>query len=127
MTGSRLRLAVAATLAVALLGYPLVVLATSGGPSFPGGRGECARPGTGDGQGELELVSEHLSSIPEAERLRDELVKLGFSNMQVKADGCGWWKVTNDGIDSYAQGQSAADELRRAGYDARLEVDPSVP
>ena len=126
MTGARATVAVVATIAVSLLGYPLVVL-SSGGPSFPGGRGECARLGTGDEQGELELVAAHLSSIPDAERLRDELVKLGFSHMQVKGDGCGWWKVTNDGIDSYAQGLSAADEVRRAGYHARLEIDPSVP
>jgi hypothetical protein len=126
VTGARVALAGAAILVAALLGYPLVVLA-SGRPAFPGGRGECAREATGDGQGELELVAAHLASIPDAERLRDELVKLGFTNMQVKGDGCGWWKVTNDGIDSYEQGRSAADELHRAGYGGRLEIDPSVP
>jgi hypothetical protein len=126
MTGARLTLVTAAVVLVPLLGYPLVVLA-SGSSSFPGGRGECARAATGDGAGEIELVSAHLDSIPDAEGLRDRLVALGFSNMQVKADGCGWWKVTNDGIDSYAQGQSAAEEVRRAGFDARLELHPAVP
>jgi hypothetical protein len=127
VSGTRVVLTVAAVLAAALVGYPLVVLATAGAPDFPGGRGECARVATGDGQGELELVAAHLSYLPDAERLRDELVGLGFTNMQVKTDGCGWWKVTNDGIDSFAQGESAAEEVRRAGYDARLELDPSVP
>ena len=126
MTRARLTLATAAVAFVPLLGYPLVVLA-SGAPSFPGGRGECARVATGDEAGEIELVSAHLDSIPDAEVLRDRLVAQGFSNMQVKSDGCGWWKVTNDGIDSYAQGQSAAEEVRRAGFDARLELDPAVP
>jgi hypothetical protein len=114
---------VAAIVAVPLLAYPLVVLA-SGGPSFPGGRGECARVATGDGQGELELVAGHLAIRPAAEELRKRLAAEGFANVQVKPDGCGWWKVTNDGIDSYAQGRSAAEEMRRAGFHARLEVDP---
>ena len=126
MTGRRLTAAVAAIVAAPLLAYPLVGLA-SGGPSFPGGRGECGRLAHGDEGGELELVAAHLDSIPAAEALRDRLVAHGFSNMQVKADGCGWWKVTNDGIDSFAQGTSAAEEVRRAGFDARLEIDPAVP
>lgn len=126
MTGRQLTAAVAAIVAAPLLAYPIVVLA-SGGPSFPGDRGECARLAHDDKAGELELVAAHLDSIPTAEALRDRLVANGFSNMQVKADGCGWWKVTNDGIDSFAQGTSAAEEVRRAGFDARLEVDPAVP
>ncbi|MCZ7589062.1 MAG: hypothetical protein M5U27_09470 [Gaiella sp.] len=42
----------------------------------------------------------------------------------MKADGCGYWKVTNDGIDTYAQGESAAAEARRAGFPAQVELDP---
>ena len=126
MTGRQLTAVVTAIVAAPLLAYPLIVLA-SGGPRFPGDRSECARVAHGDVAGrELELVVTHVAGIPTAEALRDRLVAAGFSNMQVKPDGCGWWKVTNDGIDSFAQGTQAADEVRRAGFDARLEVDPST-
>lgn len=127
MTGRQLTAAVAAIVAAPLVAYPLVVL-VSGGPTFPGDRGECARVAHGDVEGrELELVATHVAQIPAAEALRDKLVAAGFSNMQVKPDGCGRWKVTNDGIDSFAQGVDAASEVRRAGFDSRLEVDPAVP
>jgi hypothetical protein len=127
VTGRQLTAAVAAIVAAPLLAYPLVVLA-SGAPPFPGDRGECARVAHGDVEGrELELVAAHVAQIPTAEALRDRLVAAGFSNMQVKPDGCGRWKVTNDGIDSFAQGVDAAAEVRRAGYDPRLELDPAVP
>ena len=127
MTGRQSTAVVTAIVAAPLLAYPLTVLA-SGGPSFPGDRGECAHVAHGDVEGrELELVVTHVGRIPTAEALRDRLVAAGFANMQVKPDGCGWWKVTNDGIDSFLQGTSAAEEVRRAGFDARLEVDPAVP
>lgn len=117
-------LLVAMLVAVApLVAYPLVVTA-AGRPTFPGGRGECARVATGDEQGALELVFGHVSSIAAAADLRGRLAADGFANVQVKADGCGYWKVTNDGIDSFAQGRSAADEARAAGFPARVEIDP---
>ena len=109
--------------ALPLVAYPLAVVA-SGGPSFPGGRAECARVATGDGQGALEVVYGHLSSIPAAEALRARLAADGFANVQVKADGCGYWKVTNDGIDTFGQGASAAAEARGAGFRASVELEP---
>lgn len=123
MSGRRILLVAALVAAVPLVVYPLVVVA-SGEPRFPGGRGECARVATADGEGELELVFGHLSSIPAAQALEARLAAEGFQNVQVKADGCGYWKVTNDGIDTYAQGESAAAEARRAGFPAQVELDP---
>lgn len=123
MSGRRLALVAAAVVALPLLVYPVVVLA-SGEPDFPGHRGECARAAGSGAQGELELVFGHLASIAAADALRERLAAEGFANVQVKADGCGFWKVTNDGIDSFAQGRSAADEARAAGFPARVEIDP---
>lgn len=123
MSGHRLALVAALVAAVPLLAYPLVVLA-SGAPAFPGDRSECARAATSGSEGELELVFGHLPSIAAADALRGRLAHEGFANVQVKADGCGHWKVTNDGIDTFSQGESAAAEARRAGFAARVELDP---
>lgn len=123
MSGRRLALVAALVVAVPLLAYPIVVVA-SGAPGFPGNRGECGRVATTDGQGELELVFGHLASIAAADELRAGLAGAGFENVHVKADGCGLWKVTSDGIDTFAQGRNAADKARRAGFHARMELDP---
>ena len=123
MSGRLTVLLAALVAAVPLVGYPLAVVA-SGKPGFPGDRGECARVATGDGEGALELVFGHLSSIAAADALRVRLGAEGFANVQVTADGCGYWKVTDNGMDTFAQGASAAAEARRAGFPARVELDP---
>ncbi len=106
---------------VAALAYP--VAAAAGGVTFPS-RDDCARVATSDADGELELVFGRLDSPIEAAALRDRVVAVGFVGTEVEPDGCGRWKVTNDGIDSFAQGQGTIEEARRAGFDPRLEVDP---
>lgn len=123
MSDRRLFLVAVLVVVIPVVAYPLVAL-SSGKPSFPGNRGECARVATGDHEGPLELVFGHLPSIAGANALRERLTAEGFANVQVKADGCGHWKVTNDGIDTLAQGRSAAAEARRAGFAARVELDP---
>ncbi len=55
---------------------------------------------------------------------RDRVVSAGFVGTEVSPDGCGLWKVSNDGIDSYEQGQGTAAEARAVGFEARLEIDP---
>jgi hypothetical protein len=108
----------------ALLGYPLAVVA-GGSPTFPGGREECARIATGDGQGAVELVFGHLTSVPDANALRARLVAAGFTSVWVEEDGCGLWKVTDDAsFDSLADGVALAARVRAAGFPARVELDP---
>jgi hypothetical protein len=117
--GSRPVMAVVTT---ALVGY-LAIAHVGGAPAFPS-RDECARVATSDADGELELVYGRLDSPIEAGELRDRVVSAGFVGTEVEADGCGRWKVANDGIDSFEQGQGTIAEARRAGFDPRLEVDP---
>lgn len=122
MTQRSLRLAVAAIVAVPLLGYPLVVVARDG-LAFPT-REECARLAHSDADGELELVFGRFDSPVAATEHRDRVVATGFVGTEVSPDGCGRWKVSNDGIDSFAQGEGTAAEARAAGFEAWLEVDP---
>ncbi len=113
---------VSAAVLVGLLAYPLVTLA-GGAPRFPGAD-ECVRPAVLGTTEELELVFGRFDSAIEATELRDRVVSVGFVGTEVEADGCGRWKVANDGIDSFEQGQGTIAEARRAGFDPRLEVDP---
>ena len=111
-----------AAVAVVLLVYPVALLA-QGGPKFPT-RAECARPATSDDDGqELELVFGRFASPAEAQELRDKVVGVGFVGTEVSPDGCGLWKVSNDGIDSFAGGEATAAEARQAGFDPRVEID----
>jgi hypothetical protein len=109
--------------AVAVLAYPAITAA--GGVPLPT-RDECARVATSDADGELELVYGHLDSLVEAQELRDRVVSVGFVGTEVRPDGCGRWKVSYDGIDSFEQGQGTIEEARRAGFDPRVEVDPGT-
>lgn len=102
--------------------YPLVSL-RSGTPSLVSAD-DCVVVAAPDEERELELVYGHLDSHMTADELRDRVVSVGFVGTEVRPDGCGRWKVTYDGIDSYEQGQGTIDEARRAGFDPRLEVDP---
>lgn len=122
MTQRTLRLAVVAIVTVPLLGYPLAVTAGET-PRFPS-RDECARPARSDADGELELVFGRFDSPVAAAAHRDRVVSAGFVGTEVSPDGCGLWKVSNDGIDSYEQGQGTAAEARAVGFEARLEIDP---
>jgi hypothetical protein len=108
---------------VALLAYPAATIA--GGVTFPT-RNACARVAASDADGELELVYGHLDSLVAAQELRDRVVAVGFVGTEVRPDGCGRWKVTYDGIDSFEQGEGTIEEARRAGFDPRLEVDPGT-
>ena len=111
----------AALVAGILLLYPAALLA-GGAPAFPS-QSDCVRVARSDEDGELELVFGRFDSPDEAQEFRDKVVGTGFVGTEVRPDGCARWKVTNDGIDSFAAGQATGEEARRAGFDPRLEID----
>ena len=113
------RHALAAVAAVAIA-YPAVALA--GGVTFPI-RDACVRPAGPDTPGELELVYGRFDSQVAAEELRARVVGVGFVGTEVVADGCGRWKVTYDGVESYEAIQGTIEEARAQGFDPRVEVE----
>jgi hypothetical protein len=110
--------ATAAVVAGLLLGYPVAVLA-DGLPTFPS-RDECAHPAKEDGS-DLEVVYGRLDDPVAADDLLAELNKVGFIGAEVEFDACGRWKVSYDAIDSLAQGEALAEQVRGAGFAARVE------
>jgi hypothetical protein len=121
MTPTRIRLAAAAIVAVPLVAYPLVVGAD--GARFPS-RNDCVRPAPPGSTEPLDLVFGRRDTPGEAERLLARVKAVGYVDAEVRTEGCGRWKVLYDGITSYAQGASSAAEARRAGLEARLEIQP---
>ena len=119
MSGRRLLL-LAATLALApLLAFPLAVLA-DGGARFPS-RDECAAAATADAP-DLDVVYARLDDLAAAEALLTELTQVGFTGAELELDACGRWRVFYDGIPSLAQGQALVDQVRQAGFEARVEL-----
>ena len=121
MTRRTARLAAAAILVVPLVGYPAVVLRN--GATFPS-PDDCvhvAKPGE---TGDLDLVFGRRDTVAEADRLLEQVKRVGYGDAEVQADGCLRWKVLYTGIESYAQGASSAAEARGAGLEAQIEVAP---
>lgn len=104
---------------VALLGYSLLALA-GGAPRFPT-RAECVTPATGDAP-DLQVVYGRFDDLVAAETLLADVTRIGFVGAELELDNCGRWKVFYDGIESFAQGQALAEQVREAGFDARVEV-----
>jgi hypothetical protein len=117
---SRWTFVAAAIVVVVLLGYPLVTLA-GGAPRFPT-RGECARPATTDDPS-LEVVYGRFDDRLAAETLLAEVTEVGFIGAELELDGCGRWKVSYDAIESSEQGEALAEQVRNAGFDARVEPE----
>ena len=109
-----------AIVVVPLLGYPLFTI-TGGWPQFHS-RGECARTAQADDD-EFEVVYGRLDDPLAAETLLAELTGIGFVGAEVELDDCGRWKVSYTGIDSFEQGEALAEQVRGAGFDARVEVE----
>ncbi len=120
MTQFRLRLLSSAIVLVPLLGFPVLMLA-QGAPPFPS-RSECVHPATDD-DGELELVYGRRDSPAAAQALLNRVLEAGFAGTEVKPDGCGRWKVTYDGIDTFVLGSRVVEEARRVGLDPHLEYE----
>ncbi len=108
----------AAIVAVPLLAYPVAAVA-GGAPRFPT-RDECSRPATTDAP-DLEVVYGRFDDPRAADDLLAKLTEVGFIGAETTFDGCGRWKVSYDAIESFAQGEALAAQVRDAGFDARVE------
>ena len=63
-----------------------------------------------------------LSDPVAAEDLLAELTGTGFVGAEIQLDDCGRWKVSYDAIESREQGEALAEQVRAAGFDARVEA-----
>ena len=115
------RLAAAIVVAIPMLAYPLGVLAADGTPRFPT-RNECVQVATEDGP-DLDVVYGRFGDPTAAERLLAALTRVGFVGAAVELDACGRWRVSYDAIESLAQGEALAKQVRAAGFDARVELE----
>jgi hypothetical protein len=117
--GHARRLALVAV-AVVALAYPAAVLAIDGAPRFPT-RDDCAdvlqRP-----REPFELVYVRTESLRRATTIHDRLVKAGFVDAELQADGCGRWKVVNPGVETLDQVPGHVADARRFGVDPQLEA-----
>ena len=121
MNRSTARLVAAAIVVVPLVGYPAAVLAD--GARFPSAE-DCvhiAKPGE---SGNLDLVFCRRDTPAEAERLLEQVQRVGYRDAEVQEDGCLRWKVVYTGIESYEQGASSAAEARGAGLQPQIEIAP---
>jgi hypothetical protein len=116
---SRAALVAALVVAVPLLAYPLLAIADRS-PRFPT-RAECAVVATGDAPN-LDVVYGRFDDLTEAEAVLAEVTGAGFVGADLELDACGRWKVFYDPIDSFAQGDALASQVRGQGFEARVEV-----
>ena len=115
-------LAAAATLAIPLAGYPLLAYA-QGAPRFPS-RDDCARPYDGAPGEPVDVVYARLDDPVSATDLLDELSRHGFIGADIAFDSCGRWVVFYDPIESVEQAEALAEQVRNAGFEARVEAEP---
>jgi hypothetical protein len=120
VTQRRLRHAFAAIVAAPLLAYPLIAVA-GGAPGFPS-REDCVDLPSGDESESLEVVYGRLTDPVAAEGLLAEITGRGFVGAEIEFDHCGRWKVSYDAIESREQGEALAEQVRAAGFTARVEV-----
>ena len=106
--------------AVAVLGYPLLVLVFSGAPAFPT-RTDCVLAPTGEG--EYRVVFGYRDSELEALELRDQAVAVGFQGTEAARDACGRVRVSVDDIPSIEVGEEVIREARTVDLDPTLEQE----
>jgi hypothetical protein len=103
-----------------VLSYPVVVLA-GGSPRFPSAA-ECIHPAKGEG--ELEAVFGRFRDRSAAVAMRDRALAVGFKQIEVVGDGCGFLKVVLGEVPSLAVGRDFAAEARKVGFTVSLERPP---
>ena len=122
MSQRALRAAAAAIVVVPLLAYP-VVSAGGNGPEFPS-RDDCARPYDGASEEPVDVVYARLDDPVAATDLLDELSRRGFIGADIAFDACGRWVVFYDPVESVEQAEALAEQVREAGFEARVEAEP---
>lgn len=120
MTQRRLRNVAVAIVAVPMLAYPLLAVA-GGAPRFPS-RDDCVHLPSGEEAEQLEVVYGRLGDPIAAENLLAEITGTGFVGAELQLDDCGRWKVSYDSIESREQGEALAEQVRAAGFAARVEA-----
>lgn len=119
MSQRSLRALVVAVVAVPLLALP--ALAMVGGTAFPS-PDDCTRLATEDASS-LEVVYGRFDDPRAADERLAELTAIGFVGAETELDACGRWKVSYDAIESLAQGEALAQQVREAGFEASVEVE----
>jgi hypothetical protein len=104
--------------AVAVLAYPLAVLAFAGAPDFPS-RDDCMLAPTGEG--EYQVVFGYRDSELEATELRDRALAVGFQGTEFARNSCGRVKVFVDDIPTADVGEEVIREARTVGLEPTLE------
>lgn len=113
------RLALWLALVVLVFAYPVLVLATDGGPSFPS-RDDCvrlARPGATD----IDAVFGYFDTEGDAAPVRGRALAVGFEGTELAWNGCGRVRVAVGGIPSLEVGRDFAKQARAVGFDVTLE------
>ena len=107
-----------AILLLAILVYPLVVLASSGGPTFPA-RDECVHPATRDG--DIDAVFGYFDSERDAVAERDRALGVGFKGAETELNACGRVRVFVGGVPTLEVGREFVEEARTVGFEVTLE------
>jgi len=101
--------------------YPVVTLATGGGPPFPT-RGECMREASADG--EVDAVFGYFESEVEAVEVRERALEVGFTGTETEWNGCGRVRVAVGPFPSLEVGEEFVEQARGVGLDVTLEQSP---
>lgn len=112
------RLTLWLALVVLVFAYPVLVLATDGGPSFPS-RDDCARPARPGV--DIDAVFGYFDTEGDAARVRDRALAVGFEGTELAWNGCGRVRVAVGGIPSLEVGRDFAKQARTVGFDVTLE------
>lgn len=104
-------------LAVVLLVYPMIILA-SGKPVFPS-RGDCVHPATADG--DIDAVFGYFDHEREAATMRDRALELGFTGTDMEWNACGRLRVAVSGVPTLSVGRDFVEEARKVGLHVELE------
>jgi len=101
-----------------LLVYPVVVLTTAGGPTFPS-RDECIHPAQTDG--DIDAVFGYFDDEIAAAAVRDRALEVGFVGTELAWNGCGRVRVAVGGIPTLDVGREFFEQARRVGFEVTLE------
>lgn len=117
-------------LLVALVGYPLSMLAGYSGLRLPGALPRFPSPDeciTAPVDGEkVRVVLGYTDSYPDAMGLQERARSAGLANSVVARDGCGRLRVFLDDVPSQAAGEEIAQDAAARGLRPTLEHDPDA-